>query len=105
MTNITPAANVQAAAAAGLIITLLEDVLSRHGVTLSPDIANGLTAFAAVMVAHVWDMLTGDNVKPEQEAHADAFKNMASYSNAVPCPDVDSGGKPVAPAQSPHSAK
>lgn len=68
MTNITPAANIQAAAAAALIITVLEDILSRHGVTLSPDIANGLTAFAAVLVAHVWDVITGENVTTSKES-------------------------------------
>lgn len=62
MTNLTPAANVQAAAAAGLLVTGLEHVLSAHGITLTPDVANGMTAFAAVLVAHVWDMVTGQNV-------------------------------------------
>lgn len=61
MANVTPAANVQAAAAAGLLVTGLEHALSAHGITLSPDIANGLTALAAVLVAHVWDMVTGQN--------------------------------------------
>lgn len=61
MTNLTPAANVQAAAAAGLLVTGLEHVLSLHGITLTPDVANGMTAFAAVMVAHLWDVMTGQN--------------------------------------------
>lgn len=68
MQNLTPAANVQAAALAGVIITVLEDVLARHGVTLTPDVANGLTAFAAVLVAHVWDVITGENVTPTKES-------------------------------------
>lgn len=62
MTNLTPAANVQAAAVAGLLVTGLEHILSLHGITLTPDIANGLTALSAVLVAHIWDMVTGQNV-------------------------------------------
>ena len=104
MTNLTPAANVQAAAVAGLLITVLEDVLSRHGVTLSPDIANGLTAFAAILVAHLWDMLTGGNVAPEKESK-DAFKNMALYSNPVSNPVAGAGDKPVVPLQPPAAGK
>lgn len=66
MTNLIPAANVQAAAAAGLLVTDLEHVLSLHGITLSSDVANGLAAFAAVLVAHVWDIITGQNATPEK---------------------------------------
>lgn len=68
MTNLTPAANIQAAAFSGLIVTILEDVLSRHGVTLTPDIANGLTAFTAILVAHIWDVVTGENVTLTKES-------------------------------------
>lgn len=75
MPSFKPAANVQAAAIAGIIVTTLEDVLSRHGITLSPDIANGLTAFAAVLVAHAWDVITGQNTpQPAQEQATQAVQ-------------------------------
>ncbi len=88
MQKLTPAANVQAAALAGLIITVLEDLLARHGVTLTPDVANGLTAFAAVLVAHVWDVITGENVTPTKES---TNENTKLVNNPVSAAGSDGG--------------
>lgn len=61
MADFKPAQNVQAAIVAGALVTAAQHALSAYGYTLSPDVANGLTAFVTVLVAHVWDVCTGQN--------------------------------------------
>lgn len=64
MSNLLPAQNIQAAAVAGVIMTTLQHALSTYGYSLSPDVANGLTALVTVLVAHAWDVLTGQGTPP-----------------------------------------
>lgn len=61
MNPLTIAPNVQAAAVAGMLIELLEHFLSGYGYSLPPDMGNALTGLVAVIVAHGWDVLTGQN--------------------------------------------
>lgn len=58
MNTLVPAANIQAAYVAGLAMIGLQHALSAYGYSLPPDIANGLSAFVTVLVAHAWDVLT-----------------------------------------------
>lgn len=64
MPNIVPATNVSIAAIAGLISAVVEHVCEANGVAIPPDIASALPAAIAVIVAHLWDVCTGGNVKP-----------------------------------------
>lgn len=65
MANIVPAGNIQAAAVAGFIVTLVLHVCAANDIVIPPDVADALSGLLAVIVAHVYDMCTGGNVKPQ----------------------------------------
>jgi hypothetical protein len=58
-----PALNVQCAAAAAFLMGIALHVLASHGITYPPDVANGMTGFVAILIAHICDMATGDTKK------------------------------------------
>lgn len=60
--NIAP--NVQAAAIAAVIAPIILHVFSAYGMSLPPDAAAALPGAIAVIVAHVWDVATGENKPP-----------------------------------------
>lgn len=64
MPNIIPAGNVQAAIIAGFFSVIIEHVSKAHGYELPEDISASLPAVMTIIVAHVWDMITGGNKKP-----------------------------------------
>ena len=64
MANLVPASNLQAAAVAGAIVTLIQHFVVSQGGNISPDVANALTALTTVLVAHLWDVVTGENDVP-----------------------------------------
>lgn len=64
MANLIPASNLQAAAVAGAIVTIVQHFVVSQGGEISPDIANALTALVTVLVAHLWDVVTGENNDP-----------------------------------------
>jgi hypothetical protein len=64
MVNITPATNVQAATVAGFIAVIIEHVCAANGVDIPPDVSAALPGILVIVVAHVWDMCTGENAKP-----------------------------------------
>jgi hypothetical protein len=59
MPGIAP--NVQWAAIATFIAACIEHGFAAYGYTLPPDIAAGLPGFIAIVVAHIYDVRTGDN--------------------------------------------
>lgn len=63
MANIVPATNIQAAAVAGFITTLILHVCAANGIVIPPDVADALPGVLALLVAHISDMVTGDNKK------------------------------------------
>lgn len=66
MATITPASNLQAATVAGFIATLVLHVCAANDITIPPDVADALPGLFALLVAHIWDMVTGEN-KPCSE--------------------------------------
>jgi hypothetical protein len=69
--NPVPAANIQAAAFAGVVMSVIEHYMAAYGHPLPPDIAPPVAAFVTVIVGHVWDMATGGN-KPKDQDPPDA---------------------------------
>lgn len=59
MQSVAP--NVQLAAVAAFLATLIEWAFSSYGHPLPPTVADGLPGFLAVVVAHGYDVLTGEN--------------------------------------------
>ena len=63
MGNYTPSNNIIFAFLAGFDTTLLLHFCASYGYTPSPDIAAALPAAIALLMAHIWDIVTGDNKK------------------------------------------
>lgn len=55
------APNVQLAAIAAFLAACVEHAFVSYGYTLPPDISTGLPGFIAIVVAHIYDVVTGDN--------------------------------------------
>lgn len=62
--NITPATNVQVAAIAGFIAVLVEHICKANAIIIPDDVSTAMPGAIAVLVAHIWDVCTGDN-KPK----------------------------------------
>lgn len=67
MPNMIPATNIQAAAIAGLVVTLIEHVCAANGINIPSDVSDALPGLLALIVAHIADMITGDNKKSDQK--------------------------------------
>lgn len=61
MANITPANNVTAGAFAGFITVLILHVCAANNIVIPPDVADSLPYAISVVIAHVYDMITGGN--------------------------------------------
>lgn len=61
--NLIPAGNIQFAALAAFIVSLIEHLCTANGIIIPADVSSGLTGLVAVLAAHVADMVTGDNKK------------------------------------------
>ena len=66
--NAVPAGNVTAGAFGGFVAVLVLHVCAANNITIPPDVADSLPYAFAVIIAHVYDMATGGNSKPPQEA-------------------------------------
>jgi hypothetical protein len=62
--NFAPDKNLQCAALAGVLTTIGVHVLGRYGIEVTADESAGLVGFVTLLIAHAWDMLTGDNKSP-----------------------------------------
>lgn len=62
--NIQPASNIQAATVAGFIAVCVLHTCQANGIVIPPDVADALPGVLAILVAHLWDCLSGDN-KPK----------------------------------------
>jgi hypothetical protein len=71
MANLTPASNVQAATIAGFLAVLVEHLCAANGIVIPSDVSAALPGVLIVLVAHLWDMATGDNVKKPAELPAE----------------------------------
>lgn len=63
MDNLKPATNVQLGAAAGFVSAVVLHICQANGIVIPPDVANALPCVFAVIIAHVWDVATGENKK------------------------------------------
>lgn len=61
MANLTPASNIQAATVAGFIAVCVLHVCQANGIIIPQDVADALPGVLAIIVAHVWDVLNGEN--------------------------------------------
>ncbi len=69
--QLKPAANLVAGGIAGTVVAVGAHYAKvTYNLQLTPDIADGLTYSVAVIVAHVWDVLTGQNVPPPTQGQA-----------------------------------
>ncbi len=63
MANLAPASNVQAAAVAGFLAAVIEHICEANGIDIPPDVSASLPLALSVVVAHIWDLCTGGNIK------------------------------------------
>lgn len=61
MANLTPASNVQAATVAGFIAVCILHICAANGIIIPPDVADALPSVLVIIVAHLWDVFTGEN--------------------------------------------
>jgi hypothetical protein len=64
MPSLKPANNVVAAAIAGAVSGVSQHFAVSYGVTITPDMQNAITLAVVVGVAHICDLITGQNVPP-----------------------------------------
>lgn len=67
MPNIMPANNVVAGAVAGAVVTIGQHYMVNYGIQITPDVSNSLTVAVSVGVAHLWDVMTGQNVSSQTQ--------------------------------------
>lgn len=70
MTSLKPASNVIAATVAGAISGASDHLMVRYGVNISPDSQVALTVGIMTAVAHLWDVVTGQNVPQSTQGQA-----------------------------------
>lgn len=63
--NVAPATNVQVAAVAGFVAVLIEHLCTANGIIIPEDVSSALPGVLIIAVAHIWDMSTGGNAKPQ----------------------------------------
>lgn len=63
MVNTVPAGNVQAAAVAGMITIGILHICAANNIIIPQDVSDSISLAMPVIVAHLWDMLTGGNLK------------------------------------------
>jgi uncharacterized membrane protein len=66
--NVQPANNIQLAAVAGFTALLVEHLCQANGITIPTDIADALPGVMAILVAHLYDLFTGENKPPKPPA-------------------------------------
>lgn len=62
--NISPASNIQAATVAAFLAVCVLHICAANNIIIPPDIADALPGVLAIVVAHIYDLATGDN-KPK----------------------------------------
>lgn len=65
--SLKPDENIQWGIIASFVTNSIIDIAVRHGIAIPQDVAYQLTLVAGALVAHVWDMLSGDNKEPEKK--------------------------------------
>ena len=97
--NVAPASNVQAATVAAFLSALIEHVCTQYGYAMSPDMEASLPAVIAIVVAHLWDMFTGENSKPQQvqqQQSVNAFPSSEASPGSHDTPHQQNlGDKPL----------
>lgn len=68
------ATNVQLAAVAAFLAACVEHAFASYGYVLPPDISTGLPGFIAIVVAHGYDVITGENKKCPPDANTQGDK-------------------------------
>lgn len=63
MANLLPANNITAGTFGGFIAVLVLHVCAANGIVIPPDVADSLPYAFAVLIAHAYDVLSGDNKK------------------------------------------
>lgn len=67
MANLKPATNITAAGVFMAITTMLLQTLQANMINVPDSVMQGLPGIVAVVVPYLWDLWTGDNVKPPAE--------------------------------------
>ncbi len=68
--NLKPAGNVVAAMVAGSVSGVSDHMAVKYGMTISPDTQIAITVGVMTLVAHVWDLITGQNVPMSMQGQA-----------------------------------
>ncbi len=68
--NLKPAGNVVAAMVAGSVSGVSDHLVVKYGVTISPDTQIAITVGVMTFVAHIWDLVTGQNVPASAQGQA-----------------------------------
>jgi ABC-type uncharacterized transport system permease subunit len=93
--NVTPASNVTAGAFGGFVTVLVLHVCAANNIVIPPDVADSLPYAFAVVIAHLYDMLTGGNAKPGNQQSETQSISAAPFLAAAP------GGLCTLPQRSP----
>jgi hypothetical protein len=70
MPSVKPAPNVAAAAIAGAVAGVSQHFVVKYGIDISPDTQDAITGVVMIGVAHLWDMVTGQNVPAPTQGQA-----------------------------------
>lgn len=68
MANLVPANNVTAGAFGGFVTVLVLHVCAANNIVIPPDVADALPYAFAVVIAHVYDVISGQNQPPKPPA-------------------------------------
>ncbi len=64
MVSLKPSDNVVAASIAGAVAGISDHLAVKYGFAISPDAQIAITVGVMTAVAHVWDVITGQNIVP-----------------------------------------
>jgi hypothetical protein len=67
-TNLKPANNVTAAGVVMALVVMLLQTLQANGITIPEQVMDDLPALLGFLVPYLWDLCTGENVKPKDNS-------------------------------------